>query len=441
MAIGSGLPYRTRLLDPLLDELLAQLPAVLVVGPRTAGKTTTLMRRANTTVRLDRKPSAVAFEADPDAALRGLEEPVLLDEWQHVPGVLGAIRRAVEADPRPGRFFVTGSVRAELEHQVWPATGRLVRVAMYPMTVAEQLGSVRRPFFDRIADGQELSAPAECPDLRGYVELALRSGFPDAALRLSGVARTAWLESYVGDLLSHDIEQVEQTSTRRRDPQRLRRFLEAYALNSAGVADQKTLSEAAQVSRVTATAYEELLAALLIAERIPAWSSNRLKRLVRRPKRYLIDPALIATALSFDEQAVMADGDVLGRVLDTFVAAQLRPELAVCRSRPRLYHLRTEEGRHEIDLLAELDGRQVVAVEVKASAAPSAYDARHIAWLAQRIGDRFLAGVVLHTGEHVYRLDARIVAAPIAVLWSGPERIGAGTTLPGRAQRRGRAPG
>ncbi len=204
-------------------------------------------------------------------------------------------------------------------------------------------------------------------------------------MRLTGAARRAWLESYVEDLLTHDVEQIEESPTRRRDTQRLRRFLEAYALDSAGVADQKTIYEAAQVSKATATAYEDLLAALLITERVPAWSSNRLKRLVRRPKRYLIDAALMTTTLGLDEQAVIADGDMLGRVLDTFVAAQLRPELAISDSRPRLYHLRTEEGRHEIDLVAELAGRRVVGVEVKASAAPSTHkDGRHLVWLAEQ---------------------------------------------------------
>ena len=419
MASVATVPYRRRLVDPLLDELLGQLSAVLVVGPRTTGKTTTLTRRASTVIRLDRRLRAAAFEADPDAALRGLAEPVLLDEWQRVPGVLGAVRRAVEADPHANRFFVTGSVRAELAHEVWPATGRLVRVAMYPMTVGEQIGRQGQPFFDRIAAGEELSLPAECPDLRGYVELALRSGFPDVALRLTGGTRRAWLESYIEDLLAHDVEQIETHPTRHRDTQRLRRFLEAYALSSAGVADQKTIYEAAQVSKATASAYEDLLAGLLIAERVPAWSSNRLKRLVRRPKRYLIDAALMTTTLGLDEQAVIADGDMLGRVLDTFVAAQLRPELAISSSRPRLYHLRTEEGRHEIDLVAELAGQRVVGIEVKASAAPSArQDARHLAWLAEQLGERFIAGVVLHTGPHIYRLDEKIIAAPIAVLWS-----------------------
>jgi predicted AAA+ superfamily ATPase len=418
MAGTVRIPYRQRLVDPLLDELLEQLPALLVVGPRTAGKTTTLARRAATTVRLDRQPEAAAFQADPDAALRGLPEPVLLDEWQHVPGVLGAVRRAVEADPHPDRFFVTGSVRAELEHQTWPGTGRLIRVAMYPMTVREQLGRDGPSFFDRIAGGCELGVPADCPDLRGYVELALRSGFPDPALRLTGRARTAWLDSYLEDLLAHDVEQLEESPTRRRDPQRLRRYFEAYALNSAGIADHRTIYSAAEVSRVTGTAYEDLLAGLLIAERVPAWTSNRLRRLVRQPKRYLIDAALVATALRLDEQGVIRDGDLLGRVLDTFVAAQLRPELALSTTRPRLHHLRTEQGRHEVDLVAELAGQRVVGIEVKATAAPTARaDAKHLIWLRDQLGERFLAGIVLHTGPHLYELDHGIVAAPIAAVW------------------------
>lgn len=415
MARDARLPYRQRLLDPFVDELFTQLSALMVIGPRAAGKTTSAARRAASTVSLDREAEATAFAADPDAALRDLPEPVLLDEWQAVPGVLGAVKRAVDADPHRGRFLLTGSVRAELENAVWPGTGRLVRVAMYPMTVREQLGRIGGPtFFDRLADGGELTAGADPPDLRGYVELALRSGFPEAALRLSGQPRQAWLASYVEDLLTHDVEAAEEG---RRDPRRLRRYFEAYALSSAGVTDHKTIYDAAEVNKATAVAYEGLLESLLVAEAVPAWRSNRLKRLVHQPKRYLIDPALIAAALRTDVAGVMRDGELLGRVLDTFVAAQLRPELAVAASRPRLHHLRTEQGRHEIDLLGELAGGRLVGIEVKAGSAARAADARHLAWLRDEVGDRFAAGVVLHTGSRVYALGEKIVAAPIASLW------------------------
>lgn len=410
--------YIPRLVDPVLDELIAQLPALMLVGPRATGKTRTGERRAVNVVRLDRKTEAVAFEGDPDAALRDTPEPVLLDEWQMVPDVLGAVRRAVDSEPRPGRFLLTGSVRATLENDIWPATGRLVRLAMYPMSQREIVGRIDGPtFFDRLADGGKLSAPGDPPDLRGYVELALRSGFPEPALRLAGPAREAWLEGYVNDLLTHDVEQLEESPTRRRDPRRMRRYFEAYALNSAGVADHKTIFDAAQVNKLTAAAYEDLLNGLLIAEQVPAWTSNRLKRLVRQPKRYLVDPALIAAALRIDEQGVMRDGDLLGRVLDTFVATQLRPELAASATRPRLHHLRTEQGRHEIDLIAELAGERLIGIEVKAGSVASADDAKHLAWLREEIGERFVAGVVLHTGARTYEVGERIVAAPIASIW------------------------
>jgi hypothetical protein len=90
--------YRERAIDGLLGELLDQLPALLIVGPRASGKTTTASRHAATIVSLDRAAEAAAYRADPDAALRGLEEPVLLDEWQAVPEVLGAVKRAVDAE-------------------------------------------------------------------------------------------------------------------------------------------------------------------------------------------------------------------------------------------------------------------------------------------------------------------------------------------------------
>ena len=415
MVRDARLPYRHRLLDRFVDELFTQLSALMVIGPRAAGKTTSAARRAATTVNLDRDAEATAFAADPDAALRDLPEPVLLDEWQAVPGVLGAVKRSVDANPRQGRFLLTGSVRAELENAVWPGTGRLVRVAMYPMTVGEQLGCIGAPtFFDRLAEGGELTVGADPPDLRGYVELALRSGFPEAALRLNGQPRQTWLESYVEDLLTHDVETAEEG---RRDTQRLRRYFEAYALSSAGVTGHKTIYDADEVNKATAVAYEGLLESLLVAEAVPAWRSNRLKRLVHQPKRYLIDPALIAAALRTDVAGVMRDGELLGRVLDTFVAAQLRPELAIAASRPRLHHLRTEQGRHEIDLLGELAGGRLVGIEVKAGSAARAEDARHLAWLRDEIGDRFAAGVVLHTGARIYGLGEKIVAAPICSLW------------------------
>ena len=407
--------YRRRLVDDLIERLLPELPALFIVGPRATGKTTTAARYARTVVRLDREAEAVAFRADPDSAMRGLPEPVLFDEWQLVPGVLGAIKRAVDAQPTPGRFLVTGSVRGDLEGELWPGTGRLTRVPLFGMSIREQFGNFgASPFLDRVARGEELPPAANTPDLRGYVDLLLRSGFPEPALRLTSGARERWLESYVEHLITRDAEQVDGG----RDPARLRRFLEVLALNTAGIVEDRTIYEAAGINRKTALAYERLLVNLLVVESTPAWTTNRLKRLMLSPKRYLIDPALAGAVLRLDANAVLRNGDLLGRLLDTFVASQVRSELAVTVARPRIYHFRQQQGRIEVDLLAELGGGGIVAIEVKASSAPTPDDARHLAVLRDRMGEPFVSGVVFHTGPHVYRLGERIVAAPISALWS-----------------------
>lgn len=410
------MPYHPRTIDGLLQELLEDFPAIVITGPRAAGKTTTAARLARSTVRLDRGVEAQAFRADPDSALARQTEPVLLDEWQVVPEVLGAVKRSVDQDPRPGRFLITGSVRAGLSAETWPGTGRVQTVSMYGLTVAETQGRPgRQPFLDVVAaEGvNALSNPADPPDLAGYLDMALASGYPEPLLLRPARSTARWLESYVEQLITRDAPELEPG----RDPDRLRRYFEALALNTAGFVEQTTLAEAAGVDKRTATAYEQLLRNLLVVHALPAWTTNRLKRLVRGPKRHLTDAGLLVGAVGVDTAAVLRDGVLLGRVLETFVLAQLRAELPVCRSRPRLYHLRQEQGRREVDIVAELGGQRIIGIEVKAGA-PTPADARHLAWLRDEYGDRFLAGIILHAGPYTYELGDRIAAAPIAALWN-----------------------
>jgi predicted AAA+ superfamily ATPase len=413
--VASG--YVPRLAEARLEQLFAELPALLIAGPRATGKTTTARRHARTVVRLDVTTEAGAFEADPDAALRALPEPVLLDEWQAVPDVLGAVKRAVDEGSGAGRFLLTGSVRAQLGAKTWPGTGRVVDVQMYGLTVRELVGKLKgEPFLSRLAQADMDAFPAsnDPPDLLGYIEFALRGGFPDAALGLSADSQRAWLEGYVNQLLTRDTELLDGV----RDPRRLRLYFEALALSTAGLANSKTLYDAAHIDRKTALAYERLLTNLLVLDTLPAWTSNRLSRLTRTGKRYLVDTSLVAAALKLDERAVLRDGDLLGRMIDTFVLAQIRPEVALSSFRPRLYHLRSRDGAHEVDLIAELSVGDVVAIEIKSAAAPTRGDARHLEWLRDRLGERFLAGAVLHTGPRPFRLSERIFALPIATLWA-----------------------
>lgn len=408
--------YTPRLIDNWLRELFDALPALLITGPRATGKTTTAARLAATVVRLDNEREAGPFRDDADTALRSLPEPILLDEWQAVPQVLGAVKRAVDRDSGAGRFLVTGSVHGRLDAPTWPGTGRFAHLRMWGLTAAEILDRAsKRPFLETLAGGDlaAFQSSVEGPDLRGYVELALRGGYPDPVLHLEGPPRELWLESYIGELLTRDVENLDGP----RDPHLLRRYFEALAVNSAGVATEKTIYDAAGTSRATAIAYERLLTNMFVLDVLPAWSANRLSRLTKAGKRYLTDTSLLAAALRLDALAVMRDGDILGRLIETFVLAQLRPELELRGFKPRVYHLREKNGRHEIDLVVEIAGANIVAIEIKSSAAPTRGDARHLEWLREQLGERFLAGAVLHTGPRPFRLAERVFALPIASIW------------------------
>jgi len=143
-----------------------------------------------------------------------------------------------------------------------------------------------------------------------------------------------------------------------------------------------------------------------------------MNRAVRLPKRYLIDPGLLGPLLRVDHRRTLRDNDLLGRVLDTLVAAQFRAECAVSVVGADMYHLRDANGRHEIDLLIEARDGQIIAIEVKATAAPSLADARHLQWLSERLGARLTIGLLVHSGPRAFRLTEEIFAVPIASLWS-----------------------
>lgn len=407
--------YLPRLIDPLLERALHSHPAVMLNGPRACGKTTTARRVTQRIIRLDVPAQATPFRADPDAALalhRGTR--LLLDEWQEVPEILGAVKRACDAGATPGSFTLTGSVRAGTDRAGWPGTGRIVDIEMGPLSEAEVVGAPPGHFMDRLLAGEAIPPPAVAPTYVDYVDIALAGGFPEARLALNPPDRGLWYRSYANRLIDRDVAEI----LRRGDPDRARAYLGAFALHASQVCDHASIFRAAGVARKTAERYEDIFTRLHVIERVPAWHSNRLQELVHMPKRFLIDPALIAPVARVSREQILGDGRLLGAVIENFVHAQLRVEVGARHPDIAMRHLRTAGGRHEVDLVLEVGHRRTVGVEVKASAAPDRADARHLMWMRDELGDDLLRGVVFHTGPAYYRLDERIDAVPISALWS-----------------------
>ncbi len=173
-------------------------------------------------------------------------------------------------------------------------------MSMYGLTERELAGSLdhaRPSFVQSLAAGGigDLRMPASPPALHEYIQAAQRGGFPDVAYRLTADrARRLWLASYIDDLVTRDAA----TFGHGKDPGKLRNYLEALALNNAGIPTEASLYEAAGINARTAAGYDRLLANLYVLDLVPAWplTANRLKALVKAPKRYLVDTGMAAAA-------------------------------------------------------------------------------------------------------------------------------------------------
>lgn len=408
-------PYLRRHVDDALDVLLGELSAIMLTGPRGCGKTTTALRRARSVMRLDRPEEAGVFRAAPDAVLAAQPTPVLIDEWQVVPESMGAVKRAVDTESGAGRFLLTGSVRGRQDSAGWPATGRVVPLAMYGLTVGElqrrplAAGAVERLFGQ---DDPAVATLESAPDLVDYLDHAIAGSFP-AAVGLSDFGRSTWYEGYVDQLIRHDVAALTGT----RSPTGLMAALRAVALNTAGLPALSTLAEAARLDQRTLKVYLDLFEDLGIITRLPAWTTNRLSRMVKTPKYHILDPGLAAHLVGDTKAGVLRNNDRLGRLIDTFVYAQICPLLQLTAPSITAYHLRDRNHDREVDIVLESAAGRVVGIEIKAGATVDVRSARHLAWLRDRLGDQFHRGVVFHTGTTVYPLGDRLWAMPIAALW------------------------
>jgi len=411
--------YINRIADHTLATDMTAFAGVLITGPRGVGKSRMAGRIAASTLQLDANDDRSLVLADPDGAISGRAHPLLIDEWQLAPDVLRAVKRSVDQGDGPGRFIVTGSARNDLLQDLWPTTGRLIRHRLWGLTGRELYGTAAAPsLFDRWNDpDQRFVVPESPPTLRDYIRIALRSGFPDAAQLNDVKVAQRWLRSYVDEVATSDLRTLSAPGTRLKDPARFKSYLEAYSLNTAGVTPHSTIYERAAINKATANAYLAALVSLGVVQELPAWGTNRQRRLfVERAKRYVVDAGIAAAAAGVTVDDVYAEDDLRGRIIDTFVAAQLRVE-AEASEGARLLHLRTRNGEHEVDIVAEYR-RKLYGFEIKAGNNPDRTDARHLIWFRDEIGaERFGGGVVFHTGPHRYEIDEQIEAVPIAGLW------------------------
>lgn len=389
-----------------LEERLQVMPAVVLTGPRQTGKSTLVQElgpRGRRYVSLDDLDVLDAARRDPDALVGGTT-PATLDEVQREPGLLHAVKQAIDRDRRPGRFLLTGSANLLLMQRIGESlAGRASYLTLRPMTRREQQGDGACGLWEELLaarDEEWLELLAEQPDeARDWRALASRGGFPTPAVHMRTAAgRTMWFDGYVRTYLERDLQDLSAVSAL---PD-FRRLMRATALRLGQIVNQTGLGRDVALPQPTVHRYLNLLETSYLLHRLPAYAVNRTKRLVKSPKLYWGDTGV---ALYLGQGA-----EPTGAHLENLVLLDLLVWRDTRLGRAELHYWRTTTGE-EIDLVIEV-GDQLLPVEVKASGRPRMDDVRHLRSFRAEYGEKARSGLLLHAGRTLEWLAPDVLAVP-----------------------------
>ena len=403
-----------RFIEDRIHDALTYTRVVLISGPRQSGKTTLAKQIAGRKIpflNLDDKTTLDAALADPVGFIRGLDRAVI-DEIQRAPDLLLAIKTSVDADPRPGRFLLTGSANLMTVPRVADSlAGRMKVVRLLPLAQAELK---RRPptFLETAFKGQvpNVSDIVVGTDL---IERVLAGGYPEALTRPRWNTRQDWYLDYIEAIVQRDVRDTAQFEKIPLMP----RLLRVLAEHSGQLVNYSGFGAPLGMNHPTTRKYTGVFESLFLLHTLQPWFSNVLKRLTKTPKLHFLDAGLLAALKDITPERVGEDKALFGPVLETFVFAELLKLSSWSADRYEFSHFRDKE-RKEVDIVIEDRRGRVVGIEVKASATVTAGDFAGLRRLSEACGDRFVLGLVLHDHERVVPFGERLVAAPISALWS-----------------------
>lgn len=411
-----------RRLAPMLDRLVEEEPVIALHGPRSVGKSTLLRglaaSRGVEVLDLDDPAVRDAAAASPGLAVSG-SGLVCIDEYQHVPALLDALKAKLKANgSAPGTAVLTGSTRQDaIPRAAQALTGRLHSITSWPLSQGE-LDQSHEELVSGLSVDPDASVAARTQSSTtraDYVERVCAGGLP-LAVRRSGPARDRWFDDYVTQSVERDATELAQLQQGRL----LRTLLNWFAGRTGQLSMASKAAEALQANRNTVESYTRLLEDLFLIERLPAWGTTLRARSVSTPKVHVVDSGLAARLMGVSP-ARMARLDAsaqteFGNLLETFVVGELRKQSSWLDDRATFGHWRTHD-QDEVDVVLELGDGRVFGFEVKAAERVSGPDFRGLSKLRGALGDRFVAGVVFNLGTRSYTYDERLHVLPVDRLW------------------------
>lgn len=368
--------YIPRLFDEELDFYLKCVGAVVIVGPKFCGKSTTAKRHAKTIVDLTKTQDREQYVALAKNAIENFlnmgEKPQLIDEWQIVSFIWNDIKSSIDESGTFGQYILTGSVTDNLksgsdnEKEQHTGTGRIVRKMMRTMSLYESgesngtvslLGLKENVFKPSISD----------KTIQDYAFYICRGGWPLAINQPEDIALQQAINFYEG-LVTLDLFSLNDVSLRK-DPQRARKLLRAYSRTIGSQASNELIkedmkSDDGELDKDTFSKYILALQRLFVIEELEAWNPNLRSKTAIREKstRHFVDPSIATSALGVGPKGLFADMNTFGFLFESLAVRDLRVYCDIIGA--NVYHYRDKLDR-EADAVIQFKDGEWALIEIK----------------------------------------------------------------------------
>ena len=404
--------YISRHMESRILELSKSYSAILVTGPRQAGKTTMLRSLAGKEnigrkyVTLDDLTERDLARNDPSLFLQLHRPPVLIDEVQYAPELFTYIKIHIDEHHAPGDFWLTGSQIFRLMRGVRESlAGRVALLHMSPLSQREITGAPCVPFTtdpDRLLAGQDRILPVSAPELfarlwKGSMPALISGQTPD---------RNIFYSSYLSTYVERDVRDLSGSV----DALKFNRFVTAVAARCAQLLNYSALAEDADIDIATAKAWVDILETLGIVFLLHPYSNNVLKRTIKTPKVYFYDTGLVCYLTRWSSPEVAESGAMNGALLENYTVSEIMKSYRNAGLEPYLYFYRDRDAR-EIDIVLEGDGK-LCPLEIKKTAAPDKRLTRVFGVIDKSPLQRG-TGAILCMADHFSALDRDNLIVPI----------------------------
>ena len=418
--------YKRRLSDTKISQILENVPAICIEGPKWCGKTWTARNNAKSAIYIgdptNNFQNRRIAEADPESVLMG-DKPRLIDEWQEVPAIWDAVRFNVDKNGSNNQYVLTGSSTPKNKGVMHSGAGRIVRFAMDTMTLFETGDSNGEVSLRDIVQNREISGKnKESISLDKLAKLLVRGGWPQLVNHNNELPQLI-IKSYISNIINDDMQRIDGKV---RDVRKINMVLKSLSRNeSTLVTNQKILQDIKtysdeSISVNTLEDYLDILRRLFLIDEIPAYASELRSniRVGKLPKRHFVDYSLPLALLDIDENKLQNDLVTYGFIFESLCLHDLKVYANV--NDGKVYHYR-DYSNNEMDAILEM-GDKKIAIEIKLNSNQIDNAANHLININKKICSKnenmgFDAlCVICGIQDYAYKRDDGVYVVPITVL-------------------------